>query len=78
MKITIPRYKLKVELAPMQIIYAVVCQYKDRRFGFADFWDLPYTAKKYEEVSKMRNTISKWAKKYGWLDHRIKVAKISR
>ena len=75
-RITIPGYRFKVELAVEEIVYVVVCQYNDGHFGFADFCDLPYTAKKYSEAVKMKNNIWKCSKNCGWLKHRIKIAKI--
>ena len=58
MKITIPIKKnKKIVSTGYSNLYAVIAQFSDGKWEFADFWDLPYTTKNYKDSFNLKQRI---------------------
>ena len=77
--ITYPRQrKRKIITIDDSNIYAVAVAFNSGKFGFADFWDLPYTSRSYAEAVHMKKKIIKKATQYKiWTKERFIIAKIN-
>ena len=82
MKITFPNHRRKkgvVRGGGFDALYVVICRFKTPRnhWGFADFWDKPYTHKCYRDALKLKKSLQIQHNKFGWDKNCLAIMKVA-
>jgi len=77
MKITFPRQKREIIGDGYGALYVVIASFNNDEWGFADFWDVPYTAPTYRAAVQYKRIIVAKAKGYHWKAKSFAVMKIT-
>ena len=64
----------KIKFEKRNIMYAVINMYRDRSWGFADFWGSPYTARTIKKAVQLKKEILE--KRANWPKSSFKIIKI--
>lgn len=79
MEISFPREKRDIEkhLSGVNSVYIILCQFKNGKWGIADFFGLPCTARFYRDAIEVRNQIIQARFKPVWQKEDFAIAKVT-